>query len=655
MKSKGYLVFHLNLGFSSIEEESWEDVIKSCYHPLLDLIEKTGVPIGIECSGWTLRQIKKIDPDWIDRFCRLLDSKDCELIGSGYCQIIGPLVPQKVNEWNQKIGLDIYNEILGHKPHLILVNEMAFSQSMVDLYSRFDYRGLIMDRDNIRLALDSFEVPSIARGHGNSSLPILWSDSILFQKVQHFAHGDIALENYLNYLKGRIDSGESLLAIYCNDVEVFDYRPGRFKEERPTHPDGEWNRLKNLITSIVSEVQVEIILPSEALSHSQATSAKSISNIVSSAYPVPVKKQAKYNIARWAVTGRDDTWLNTICHRIAEDLILSVNHNQKDWEELCELWASDLRTHITEKRWKKTLSKINNILLKLNINPKLESHTKIRKKRRISLEVLNKTIKDVDVTLKNSKTILNISTNNLDLDLNLRKGLAINSLSFKSHDMLPCIGTIPHGYFDSISLGANFYSGNTIIEMPLLRSRATDLDIVNPQFSVDDQNKIEISAEVKTRFGLILKKIEISSEDENISLSYDFTSFDKFFGSARLGIITLLNQFSDDNTKLLCANGGDLNEIYEFKGEFDHTKQASTLVSSSRGLGATTGKIIIQNKEKGLVLDWDPALCTPLPMLSNTSNNGKTLSRIMFSIKEFDDTVKNETSLNNNFKLNIST
>ena len=98
MKSKGYLVFHLNLGFSSIEEESWEDVIKSCYHPLLDLIEKTGVPIGIECSGWTLRQIKKIDPDWIDRFCRLLDSKDCELIGSGYCQIIGPLVPQKVNE-----------------------------------------------------------------------------------------------------------------------------------------------------------------------------------------------------------------------------------------------------------------------------------------------------------------------------------------------------------------------------------------------------------------------------------------------------------------------------------------------------------------------------------------------------------------------------
>ena len=107
MDSKGYLVFHLNLAFSSIEEKAWEDVIKSCYYPLLDLIEKTGVPVGIECTGWTLRQIKKKDPDWIDRFRVLLDSNYCELIGSGYCQIIGPLVPERVNEWNQKIGLMI--------------------------------------------------------------------------------------------------------------------------------------------------------------------------------------------------------------------------------------------------------------------------------------------------------------------------------------------------------------------------------------------------------------------------------------------------------------------------------------------------------------------------------------------------------------------
>ena len=154
MKAKGYLVFHLNLAFSSIEENERVDVIKKCYHSLLDLIEQTGIPIGIELTGWTLKQIELIDNTWVKRFKRLLSSGKCELIGSGYCQIIGPLVPFKVNEWNQRLGLDIYKEILDCKPNIILVNEMAFSSSLVDLYSNFGYKGLIMDRDNVRSALD---------------------------------------------------------------------------------------------------------------------------------------------------------------------------------------------------------------------------------------------------------------------------------------------------------------------------------------------------------------------------------------------------------------------------------------------------------------------------------------------------------------------
>ena len=74
MKPKGYLVFHLNLAFSSIEEEAWLDVIQTCYHPLLDLVEKTGVPIGIELTGWTLEQIERVDISWIKRFKALLNS-----------------------------------------------------------------------------------------------------------------------------------------------------------------------------------------------------------------------------------------------------------------------------------------------------------------------------------------------------------------------------------------------------------------------------------------------------------------------------------------------------------------------------------------------------------------------------------------------------
>ena len=159
----------------------------------------------------------------------------------------------KINTWNQKIGIRYYKSILNCKPKIALVNEMAFSTSLVDLYKKFGYRAFIMDRDNIKLALNSSELkskilPTHAKGINGSVIPVLWSDSILFQKMQHFAHGEISIKSYLSYVKNRIDEGELILPFYSNDAEVFDYRPGRFKEERPTHLEGEWKRIERLIT-----------------------------------------------------------------------------------------------------------------------------------------------------------------------------------------------------------------------------------------------------------------------------------------------------------------------------------------------------------------------------------------------------------------------
>ena len=81
MTPKGYLFFHLNLGFSSIEEEAWPEVIKKCYHPLLDLIQKTAIPVGIELTGWTLEQINQIDSNWVKKFKKLINNHQCELSG----------------------------------------------------------------------------------------------------------------------------------------------------------------------------------------------------------------------------------------------------------------------------------------------------------------------------------------------------------------------------------------------------------------------------------------------------------------------------------------------------------------------------------------------------------------------------------------------
>ncbi len=96
-----YLFFHLNLAFSSIEEEDRSLVIDSCYWPLLTLIEDQNLKTGIEMSGYTLEVISRLSPEWVTRLKTLIQTGKTELIGSGYAQLIGPLVPARVNEWNQ--------------------------------------------------------------------------------------------------------------------------------------------------------------------------------------------------------------------------------------------------------------------------------------------------------------------------------------------------------------------------------------------------------------------------------------------------------------------------------------------------------------------------------------------------------------------------
>src|SRR6185503_18944560 len=53
-----FAFFHLNLAFSSIEEERRDEVIARCYWPLLRLAH-SHAPIGIEVSGFTLEEIAR--------------------------------------------------------------------------------------------------------------------------------------------------------------------------------------------------------------------------------------------------------------------------------------------------------------------------------------------------------------------------------------------------------------------------------------------------------------------------------------------------------------------------------------------------------------------------------------------------------------------
>jgi len=633
MKPKGYLFFHLNLAFSSIEEHSRADVIRDCYHPLLDLIEKTGVPVGIELSGWSLKQIERIDFGWIVRFKKLLDSNSCELIGSGYCQIIGPLVPYKVNEWNQKLGLQEYTRILGAQPKIALVNEMAYSDGLVELYAKFGYKGFIMDRDNIRLSLGKVgKLPIHAKGNGNSILPVLWSDSILFQKVQHYAHGEIPLTEYINYINRRIGEGDMLLPIYSNDAEIFDYRPGRFSEERPKHPDGEWNRVKNLIASLSDDVGMEWISPSEALSfNSQNKSVKKILELSSGAYPVPVKKQAKYNISRWAVTGRDDTWLNTMCYRIYEKLDSLGSADVRNWQNLCELWASDFRTHLTEKRWSAAKDKVQNTLKSLELSEhygvSLEDSQRFRSVRDHDL------IGGFKCRIFGEGIYLALENEKIKIVLNLRRGLAIDNLTFASHGTDACIGTLKHGCLDSILQGADYYSGGILIEIPELKVKITDLMPVEPSFLIEENGDLKLRVFCNTPIGKITKYVTLSRFNEQIKICYKMAEIRRSISSVRVGNFTLSPEFSRSFESYSCKVGGDEKMKFQVKDVIHQSQAATSFVSSSRGFTSTDGELSLDCSGRGFSVSWDPSECSSLCFIDH--NNGYT--RLSFSISEVDE------------------
>ena len=56
-----YTVFHLNIAYSSIDEDRWPDVIDHCYRPLLDMARDMDLPFGIEASVYTLEAAKATD------------------------------------------------------------------------------------------------------------------------------------------------------------------------------------------------------------------------------------------------------------------------------------------------------------------------------------------------------------------------------------------------------------------------------------------------------------------------------------------------------------------------------------------------------------------------------------------------------------------
>ncbi|TIH17293.1 glycoside hydrolase [Marinifilum sp. JC120] len=620
---KIFAIFHLNLMFSSIPEESRTEVIKRCYWPLLRLVDK-GFPLGIEASGITLEIIRDLDPEWITNFKTLLHEGKTEFIGSGYGQIIGPLVPSSVNLANLALGMQSGQKILDTVSQIALVNEQAWSAGMVKHYLKAGYKAIFMDYDNPARYAEWDEhiqhFPQQAKGTNGESIPVIWSRSMVFQKLQRFAHRELELPEYLDYVEG-LGTGEGWLPIYGNDAEIFDFRPRRYKNEAVQEAESEWKLIRQVFETLQQRGH-KFQLPSAVLDGLNHTLGGNKLDLSCASQPIPVKKQSKYNITRWALSGRNDFQLNSlcraVCHKLEQDFPFCTDNEEK-WRELCFCWSSDLRTHITGKRYAEASEKLEQLAF--------ETKSAVREPYfQISGTPASK-----------HGRMLKLKTESASVTLNTAKGLAVQKAHFPSHENIPSFGTLEHGYFEEIDLGADFFSGHIIMEGPGI-PKDTDLARRTPLIDESDEF-ITASCSIDLYQGMLDKAVRIHKNCEQIDILYRFALDCRPPGFARIGHVTLLTADMDPTKLFYSTSNGGKEEKFPLNGlTFDHSDNISFAVSASQGLGMTDSKIVLGGAERALEISPLYPEHGFIGMIKCRQAAPSPFVRVFFSMQEMDET-----------------
>lgn len=357
-----YTAFHTNLLYSSIPEEDEGIVIERCYWPLLRMAEELGAPIGIEFSGFTLERIASRDSALLKTLKRLWKQGLVEVIGSSYTQAIFPLIPAEANRANLNQGNAVYRNLLGRVPTVAYVNEQAWSRGLVDVYLEAGYTAILMDWNNPakfnRYPEETQYQPQRLAGSSGKRLRLLWNHSISFQKFQRYVFGEQSLEDELAYLRERVPStGERSFLLYGSDVEILDYTPG--KRPAKTNAGTIMARIRELLAALKRHDAMEVVSPSAVL---ERFPGGQVLDLASPEYPIPCKKQEKYNLTRWAVTGQEDTVQNTTVTKlyrriqdlnffIEQGILKAAEAEQRALEQAVSyLWASDFRTYASSRK-----------------------------------------------------------------------------------------------------------------------------------------------------------------------------------------------------------------------------------------------------------------------------------------------------------------
>ncbi|MDG1946524.1 MAG: hypothetical protein P8I57_01430 [Amylibacter sp.] len=604
---QGYLLFHLNILFSSISEKDYPIVIEKCYWPILRLCERLNTPVNVELSKVTYDIINQIDPLWIAKLHNLSKLNLVEIVQCGYTQLIGPLVPEKLLRANICNGIDT-----GKKINTFLVNEMALDFKTLKSYRELGVGRIIFEEESIARSRNCLPRDMTWSGklRIDSGRPqsIVWSSSMLFQQFQRYIHGQTNLEEYMNFLEKDFAS-RKYIAVYSSDAETFNFRPGRFKEEEKIVND-EWSKIEQVITRLKEKIAF-VRLCDLAISDDEIEIDFNIQ------CPVFVKKQDKYNLVRWSVTGRNDSSINSKCLKTYKYF---DQMTMKERLKLIYLWTSDFRTHIEVNRWEKYYEILSAFTEEMN------------KKYIISV-----------VSEEYKKKITGV----MKCELNESNG-SIHAL-FSNKEL--AIKSIYHKDFLYTDEAADFYSGGLTVfnqntnrihtdytDGERLESESNDgCELLNYFFSNSDFEAFKSVMYSRQKNEVCLNWFVKFSEEANRTIR--FCNF--LIPRSILSGLSVCDDYTSTYLSIDWKNG-----ILRPK-----SSKISSLQSIPLPLGSTLLYLKNGSKLQFTVDDCEAMSCAML--LNFNQHGGKDYYRLSFSVSEMDDTSKIRAE-NIEFKVRIS-
>ncbi len=628
-----YAIFHANLNFSLIEESEYPKVIERCYWPLLGILARNKkLKIGLEFSGNTLLKLKSLDPSFIKKLKSLIKQKRIEIIASGLEQIISPLVPYQVTLDNLALGKKVYKQILGINPEIVFLNEQTFSDGVIDLYKETGYKAVVLDWDNLPQESKKTTTPyqpAILKSQNGTEIKGIFISSVAMQNFRKLIFNEISKDQYLRFLKQSLKKNSIVnFPIYGDDLEIYDFKPNSLNFENKTK---DFVSIEKIIKELI-KLKHTFILPSGLLKTKTDVSI----SLTDTNATIRTKKQEKYNVTRWAVCGRSNSKINTLCFRIhknlkkirqlAEKKINKSKHNELN-RELITLFASDFRTHTSEGKWLNFQKRLG-WLLKETQNLLKEN-----------------TSYDQELPLFNNKNFTKIDalkTNSVHIKFWTQKGGVIESLIFPKISKKPLCGSLIQGYYQTPKLQADWFTGHSIIRLKD-NTALTDLEkteLLAPKDLKKYKEKIPVYGVSKIGAGEVIKIYYVYVDKPRVDIEKYFMFYRLEPLSFRNFNLTLLpDSFDLDSMYLATVNGGKHKETFKLKDSLINQDEAVNLKVSSHGCqGATEGWITVGDKEKAITVSTDLSESYSVPLIHFEEVEDTFFARISTTVAESDET-----------------